>query len=340
MSDTTIIPVYGTKNNIIRALKTQNLDKGISVIPPIQLILDGNIQFSCDTKKISQMSEDICFLQLSQHISKEEEELLLAAIKTSKAPIDIKKDNNIKNNKNNSSISEKELSEKEEEIFSDLEEEFETHSMGAASFGDMNRLEDTTIQLASIQDESVIITSQGRALNSMIPEGYSEAIIIYHSIIVNEDGEVEYCTDKDPEVIFKVVKFSIDPENNAAFMDDKGGFLITSDSRFTYSIENFAASTITILTVDVDKDYQKAQSWYVHHDQMDGCSSNITLDILNGCSDIFEELYKELDIDCVKPQDIVFNPINSMGVSFNDEITNKISEEFISDIYGEEDDEF
>lgn len=333
MSGIKIIPVYGNKEKIIQSLQQNNLSEGITVIPPIQFILEGNTQFSCDKEKISQLNNDICFLKLSQGINNEEEKVLLNAIKTKKAPIEITSQEQKEKDITNDS-----MSQEESDLFESLEEDFEDENLGEVSIQDLNRLEDTTLKIANSKDKSIILTAQDRVISSMIPDNYKEAIFIYHTMVIDENGDIVFFLEKEPEVIFKAVKFTIDPENNTAFIDDNGGFIITSDARFTYAIENFAPAAVTVLTLDADKEYQIAQSWFIHHDQMDGCSSAITQEVLDNCKNIFTELYDEIEIGYTKPQDIIFDPLKTLGSTFNKEITQKIEEELIGEIYDDQED--
>ncbi len=331
MSGIKIIPVYGNKENIIQSVQKNNLSEGISVIPPIQFILEGNNKFTCDKEKVSQLDNDICFLKLSQSINTEEEKVLLNDIKEKKAPLEVLIEK--------SDIDNNDMIQKENELFENLEEDFEDENMGEVSLHDLNRLEDTTLKISNTKDESIILTSHNSFLADMIPEGYREALFIYHTMVIDDNGDIVYFTEKEPEVIFKAVKFSIDPENNTAYIDNNGGFLISSDARFTYAIENFAPAAVTALTIDASKDYQIAQSWFIHHDQMDGCSSAITIDILENSKELLQELYDEIEIGYVKPQDIIFDPIRSLGTDFNKEIVHRIEKELIGEIYDDGEDE-
>ena len=347
MSGIKIIPVYGNKDSIIKSLEQNNLSEGIAVIPPIQFILEGNTTFTCEKEKVSQLNNDICFLQLSQSINSEEEKVLLNAIKAKRAPIEfmsneeveqsiLKQENNNSENTIIDRTKSTKLTKEENELFENIKEYLEEDSVGEVSINDLNRLEDTTLKMANSNNESIVLTSHNSATATMIPEGYKEAIFICNTVVIDENGEVVYYTEKEPEVIFKVVKFSINPENSTASVDENGSFLISSDARFTYAIENFAPAAVTVLTLDADHDYQIAQSWYIHHDQMDGCSSNITIEILDSCKELLQDLFEEIEIGYVKPNDIIFDPIKSLGTNFNKEIVKKLEEELIGEIYDDE----
>ena len=179
MSGIKIIPVYGNKEKIIQSLQQNNLSEGITVIPPIQFILEGHTQFSCDKEKISQLNNDICFLKLSQGINNEEEKVLLNAIKTKKAPIEITSQEQEEKDITNDS-----LTQEESDLFESLEEDFEDENLGEVSIQDLNRLEDTTLKIENSKDKSIILTAQDRVISSMIPDNYKEAIFIYHTMVI------------------------------------------------------------------------------------------------------------------------------------------------------------
>lgn len=315
MDNIKYIPVYGSKDNILRIMEEKNLLEGVNVIPPIQFILESETGFHFEGIVENDFNDDICFLQLANRINQEEETQLLKALRTRKAPITIVEDKTVKTGDND-----------KDDLFDFLESDILTVSYGEASANDLTRIADTQIRVGDCPEQPAVISAARHVLSDMIPSDVSQCIVFYYPVDIDDNDDIEYAYhDVEPDVFFTVCKFDITPQNSLIINPDSN-LLFISDGAIGYVIENFTPGIVAILSTEKDSEKQKMLSWFVHHDQMDGCATSITKELYNSIPPILQAVAPYENIDFIKPNNFTHNPINMMGTIIDGELLENISE--------------